>query len=1094
MTPHLDTPRSLLNAAYEQLDFSGGDLLAAGDDPKNYAAADWINKGDWLALAKKVRAEKVFFVDGNPVIIFAAQDATDQNGWQEAFNHVWCMARPQLLFLARAGELTVYNLTKEPARVVDEDTRSERVLGMVQSAAMVQSVLHRYRRDQVESGRLFEDKAFGFHDRADCALVRDLKKVRADLRTMGLSVEHAHALIGRSIFIRYLEDREVLKEEHFRAVAGQNPSWMALLDAALPDRLVSADERLIYAKVLSSKEFTYALFRWLAEHFNGDMFPLDGEEEESVTQDHLNRLRSLLLGSDDSSLFFFAYRFDIIPIELISSIYEEFYGVEQDEQEGEKVSDHKSYYTPSPLVEFVLAQTLKPEVLAGKPRVMDPACGSGIFLVEAFRRFVRHRVSEVRRRLTPDELRKILRDQILGIDINPEAVRVAAFSLYLALLHYQKPPDILYKRLPSLTYATRSLRDPKTHYDILLASDAFHVEEKVPEAPIRKRFSAGCADVVVGNPPWGDMKGSNEYLASGKRGAIAWCEDHDKSVGDKEYSQAFIHRTLDLLRDGGRAGLLVSTGVFFKRYSTSRRFREQWLTAASLLDVRNFAAVREAFFSGPGHKKKSIAPFASVVFEKRVPEPNHRFAYWSAKKVGFIEHTQAVVLSRADLHVVPQQAFLSDDDLWKVYWWGGHRDEALLQTFRCETTLAKVVDPTGQNSERFARGFQTTGSPQIESDWLNQYAVLPTRSFFRYGPLPPATSIAFGTVPDRVFRRGVRQVYEGMRLLIKRGVTEKGGANGRIIARLESGPFCFRDSIHGVSLQGEAEAEGKLLLGILWSSLARYYLFMTSGTWGMWHHEIKRETIERIPVRIPKSRKLRNRIVKIVDELREGQPADKALFDDMATSRSQPQLRVELEAQLDQAVFALYELADEEQDLVLDMCNVGLDLFYNGMKSKAAQPVPPFPGKRPYGRREDIPRLDRSNDLVGYLECFLAIWEPEVKRTGGGFRWRVVRPGGESPMLAVLFSVESPDEPLPDPTDSDEQAWRGALGLLAQTSAQPELSRIYIDGMVRIVTKEDIVIIKRNERRLWTRTAARYDAEAALNQILRRQIPGPFTR
>jgi hypothetical protein len=263
----------------------------------------------------------------------------------------------------------------------------------------------------------------------------------------------------------------------------------------------------------------------------------------------------------------------------------------------------------------------------------------------------------------------------------------------------------------------------------------------------------------------------------------------------------------------------------------------------------------------------------------------------------------------------------------------------------------------------------------------------------------------------------------------------------------------------------------------------------------MWHHEIKRETIERIPIRLPKSQKLRDRIVKIVDKLRESSPAAKDLFGDVAPLRIQPQLRAELEAQLDEAVFTLYELTDEEQDLVLDMCNVGLDLFYNGMKSKAAQPVPPIPGKRPYGRQEDIHRLDRSNDLVGYLESFLAIWEPEVKRTGGGFRWRVVRPGGESPMLAVVFSVESPDEPLPDPTDSDEQAFRGALGLIAQTSAQPaDASRIYIDGMVRIVTNEDIVIIKRNERRLWTRTAARYDAEAALNQIIRRQIPGPVTR
>jgi len=103
---------------------------------------------------------------------------------------------------------------------------------------------------------------------------------------------------------------------------------------------------------------------------------------------------------------------------------------------------------------------------------MDPACGSGIFLVEAFRRFVRHRVSEVRRRLTPDELRKIIARSDPGDRHQPGSSpgrSVQPIPLRCCII--QKPPDILYKGSPSLTYATRSLRDPKTHYDILLASD-----------------------------------------------------------------------------------------------------------------------------------------------------------------------------------------------------------------------------------------------------------------------------------------------------------------------------------------------------------------------------------------------------------------------------------------------------------------------------------------------------------------------------------------------------------------------------------------------------------------------------------------------
>ncbi len=216
--------------------------------------------------------------------------------------------------------------------------------------------------------------------------------------------------------------------------------WRKLLEADIPV-LNRTMANLFFLRVLTSKEFTYALFDQLAHDFNGDTFPVEPDERRAVLQSHLSMLRKFLLGvpGQQEQLFFHAYNFSIVPIELISSIYEEFY--------NERVGDDKNqgtHYTPPALVEFLLAHTLTPEVLAKKPRVMDPACGSGIFLVEAFRRMVRHLCATTgKERPTRQELRAILRDQIAGIDINDEAIRVAAFSLYLAFLHYQKPREVL---------------------------------------------------------------------------------------------------------------------------------------------------------------------------------------------------------------------------------------------------------------------------------------------------------------------------------------------------------------------------------------------------------------------------------------------------------------------------------------------------------------------------------------------------------------------------------------------------------------------------------------------------------------------------
>jgi hypothetical protein len=143
-----NSSRELLDAAYSQLGYEDGELLSASTDPTDKTSHVWVEKGDWLALAKRVGAEKVFFVDNYPVIVFAEQSSPEQAEWLRWFNSVWCMARPQLLFLAREGELVVFNLTKRPARKGEQRDGDERLLRAVETAVEVQQKLAEYRREQ----------------------------------------------------------------------------------------------------------------------------------------------------------------------------------------------------------------------------------------------------------------------------------------------------------------------------------------------------------------------------------------------------------------------------------------------------------------------------------------------------------------------------------------------------------------------------------------------------------------------------------------------------------------------------------------------------------------------------------------------------------------------------------------------------------------------------------------------------------------------------------------------------------------------------------------------------------------------------------
>lgn len=453
-----ESPRAFLDEVYKCLDYEGGTLLKATSHPDSETEEPWLDKGDWLALAHKIGAEKVFFVKNDPVLVFCAFQhmVEDEQLLLEQFRRAWCMSRPLFLFIASLGELRVYRLDQPPTRDA-QLLRDKRQTALVEHVAEVAEKLQAYRRTEIESGRLFSDERFGGIDqRADRRLIQDLKTVRKQLLATGLEAKYAHALIGRSIFIRYLEDRGVIDASYFEKIAQRTPHWQAMLlqEPERPD-LAPNSEKHNYYRVLLDKDFTYALFQQLADDFNGDMFPRDEAEEQIVNSTHLELLHGFLLGEtnhEQPHLFLWAYDFEIIPIELISSIYEEFYHKENIRILDKKNSltrqdDIKTHYTPSILVEYVLTNVLPKVRLAQHPKILDPACGSGIFLVEAFRRMVRYQVQRNGgQMMSSDILRQILREQIRGIEINEEAIHVAAFSLYLALLHYQEAPDIRTKR------------------------------------------------------------------------------------------------------------------------------------------------------------------------------------------------------------------------------------------------------------------------------------------------------------------------------------------------------------------------------------------------------------------------------------------------------------------------------------------------------------------------------------------------------------------------------------------------------------------------------------------------------------------------
>jgi hypothetical protein len=573
-------------------------------------------------------------------------------------------------------------------------------------------------------------------------------------------------------------------------------------------------------------------------------------------------------------------------------------------------------------------------------------------------------------------------------------------------------------------------------------------------------------DVVIGNPPW------TEPARGGRGTADKWAAARALPVGDRNPSQLFLWRALSFLNNTGYASLLVGAPAFYNSRQKSREFRYEWLAAADVQRVVNFTEVRKVFFSG------AIAPFLMINFKRHEPSSGRRgvVTYHMARPSTVLDRTVSLAFARLDRRLVQQELLRQHDYLWKVYGWGNHHDAALISRLRAESALAAFL-PLGVSP---GYGYQRGTNPPSKV-----LRALPSlKTFTPWGPLDDAW---FEGRPRGVKRDPPESLYRGQRIIVRQGVTPGFGP----YARLTSRDFSFRHTIYSIPLPRVPGWKAKTLLGILLSSLGRYTLFMLSGSWGIWHDCVVAQDIMNLPVRLPgrDDQKIR-KIVAAVDLLEQVRyPEDDTMqYLLRLDERNRRTLRLarswpDVLANLDDAVYDLFDLTRAERDLVRDFHQFTLDLNHNGSGSSALTPVS-LPGPQ-NGLMTD---LDRSDAILSkYLTAFLAIWNRELA-PHGEMNWNVV--GDEqTPVLAAVFSTSLVGERLLPRVSGDTEAsggeWRELLDRIGDSMGAPLGGNLFAEGIVRVVTETDVIVIKRNEQRLWSPTAAREDAEATLLQAMR---------
>jgi predicted type IV restriction endonuclease len=416
--------------------------------------------------------------------------------------------------------------------------------------------------------------------------------------------------IDRIIFLRICEDRGI--EPYSRLMALQNGTR-------------------IYQRL-------FQLFRQADDRYNSGLFHFRPEKERS--EDSLDKLTPDLSIDDKvlkdilKNLYYpdSPYEFSVLPANILGQVYEQFlgkvirltpahYAVVEDKPEVRKAGG--VYYTPTYIVDYIVKQTVGKLVQSKKPgprgavsklKILDPSCGSGSFLLGAYQFLLDWNRDEYIKddpakwatgrtprlyqtdtgewKLTTDERKRILLNNIYGVDIDPQAVEVTKLSLLLKVLEGEDEQTIsqqlvlFHQRvLPDLANNIKcgnSLIGPDFYKgqqmdlfdeDEMNRINAFDWEGEFPEI-----MCAGGFDAVIGNPPYVRQ----EMIGNAK----SYFRNHYSVYqGTADLYAYFIEKGVSILRLGGLFEIIVANKWMRADYGRPLR---QWLKQQHIVEITDF--------------------------------------------------------------------------------------------------------------------------------------------------------------------------------------------------------------------------------------------------------------------------------------------------------------------------------------------------------------------------------------------------------------------------------------------------------------------------------------------------------------------------
>ena len=994
--------------------------LSARRPPELYEDAgeigDTCYAGPLRTTLRDLGASAVLCVQDVPTAVFFEAEDEEVDLIARLHSNLWNQGLASVLAVVRGPTIRIYSLAGFP------DNREREAFDehcLVQTLDRVRDAIEVHNLIQgIESGRYWswrENKGkFNFEKRVDGVLLDNLKEADNRLRKTGLTQDASQALLMQTMFIAYLEDRGIIS--HAYVEESTNGAFSKFSDILESEKVAAF----------------HALFHALNRHFNGDLFvkPCSfGESGPRLQRDHLKVLAPFRSGKEEmheagGQLRLWGYDFEYIPVELISAVYDRFLDVRKQASQGQ-------FHTPMYLATSVVSQLWDDPVFLTRKikdhgRFLDPACGSGIFLVCVFKRLCEWcRQSEGSEEIPWRRLRRLL-DRLHGWDVDASAVRVAVFSLYVALLEEVDPPDI--RKQMHRGRLLPDLLGDKLHH-----TDFFHMNRN-------HRY-----DAIMGNPPW----------RSGDANAADWCGQNDRPVPDKQAAWGFVWKSLEhLKKDGKIAFLLPAKGFLHNHLKKSIDARESFLKNVRINRIVNYADLRFQLFDN------ATQPAAFFIFGRGDGAARYVFDYWTPKADPNLRTRRVIGMSAEEKMRLDTAESVRDPAMFKKRLWMTSPENKL---FRYLASLPALHDRVIQFKHAqgehpgdrwiIGQGFIPSAERRLGDSTYRttRSTAIETLSFLQardFRVLSPDMNALQRRTDNVVYHLGFERGFRGPRILIPQGT-----AQTRLRACYTEESFCFQHAIQAIVVGEHERADAKLLTAVLNSTLTFWFALHGTSSIGVERSKVHQEQLLDLPFPSPENLPDREGALAAANELTAlVDMAAEKLSDPISASGALPNLLTEI----DRLVFQFFCLSEQEIMLVEDT----IEHIVPAIQPRRST----FPAIwQPTGEAD---RREYARVLVSAVSD----WMNPGKRINAALVAR-----SEDLAIIRLRQVS------PDKRESYVEEAGGPVG-----DVLAGISRKIDDGLpgnlqqmpdLRVYAGDDMYLVKPNRKRFWMRSSALVDAE-----------------